>query len=122
MSFQYETKRTRRRPKWVSFESNYAGYDLASTMSAACDEVRLIEVKASKQPLEAASFFVSENEWAVAASHPENYHFHLWILGEKPILADIPSQEVAPHIPQNRDSGLWKSVEIPFSIFFNRSQ
>ena len=120
LSLQYETKRTGRRPKWISFESNYAGYDLASTMSAECDEVRLIEVKTSKQPLESASFFVSENEWSVAASHLESYHFHLWLLGDRPILVDIPSREIAPHIPQNRDAGLWKSVEIPFSIFFKR--
>ena len=89
-------------------------------MSAECDEVRLIEVNASKQPLESASFFVSENEWSVAASHLESYHFHLWLLGDRPILVDIPSREIAPHIPQNRDAGLWKSVEIPFSIFFKR--
>ncbi len=120
LSIQFETRRTGRKPKWVSFESNYAGYDLSSTVSAECQDVRLVEVKSSGRPVEAATFFVSENEWRVAASCRGDYHFHLWLLGEKPILADVPSQSIAPHIPQNHSAGLWKTVEIPFSAFFDK--
>lgn len=120
LSIQFETKRTGRKPKWVSFESNYAGYDLSSTVSAECQDVRLVEVKSSNRSVDAATFFVSENEWKVAASCCGDYHFHLWLLGERPILVDVPSQAIAPHIPQNHLAGLWKTVEIPFSVFFDK--
>ncbi len=118
LSIQHETARTGRKPKWVSFESNFAGYDLSSFASSQSDKIRLIEVKSSEKPSELATFFVSANEWDVASRHLDSYHFHLWLLSESPILADVPSKEIIQHIPQNQNYGKWQSVEIPFSLFF----
>lgn len=116
-SLAFEEHRTGLRPKWVSFESNFAGYDILSVAGPDNPHPRPIEVKASRQSLEDATFFVSENEWNTALCHPDSYRFHLWMLGETPQLADVPASDVAPHIPANRQSGAWKSVEIPFRTF-----
>lgn len=119
LSIQYETTRTGRKPKWVSFESSFAGYDLLSTASSKSDEIRLIEVKSSEKPVDSATFFLSANEWNIASKRFDSYHFHLWSLSKSPILADVSAKEVAKHIPQNQNSGTWESVEIPFSVFFD---
>lgn len=117
-SIHYERERTGRKPKWISFESNYAGYDLLSVVSATDFGPRPIEVKSSTRPRAEASFYVTENEWDVARFQMETYHFHLWSLGGKvPELADIPASAILPHIPQNCEAGHWKTVEIPFRVF-----
>lgn len=116
-SMAFEQQRTGLRPKWVSFESNFAGYDILSVAGPDNLHPRPIEVKASRQPLADATFFVSENEWNTALCHLDSYRFHLWLLGETPRLADVPASIVAPYIPTNRQSGAWKSVEIPFRTF-----
>lgn len=116
-SLCYERLRTGCEPRWVSFESNFGGYDILSIDSAERTTPRRIEVKASLSPVSEASFFVSENEWNVAMSNMENYRFHLWSMNPVVLLADVPSTEVKPHIPKNNSAGCWKSVEIPFSTF-----
>lgn len=116
-SLCYERLRTCREPKWVSFESNFAGYDILSVDSAEQGTPRRIEVKSSLSPVSGASFFVTENEWNVATFDLANYRFHLWSISTVVLFADIPAIEVEPHIPKNNSSGCWKSVEIPFSAF-----
>ena len=117
-SIRFEEMRTGRKPKWISFESNYAGYDLLSVASATDLAPRPIEVKSSTRPFEEASFFITENEWEVARYQLETYHFHLWSLAKtSPELAVIPASAVLPHIPHNCEAGHWKTVEIPFRVF-----
>ena len=122
LSIQYETARTGRKPQWVSFESNFAGYDLISVVSSGCDKQRLIEVKASTKPVESATFFVSANEWGVALTRLDSYYFHLWLLSNSPMLTIVSAKAIMPHIPQNRSLGIWQSVEIPFSVFFDNDK
>ena len=116
-SLCYERLRTGREPKWISFESNFAGYDILSVDSAEQGTPRRIEVKASFSSVSDASFLVTENEWNVAILNLDNYRFHLWSITRVVLLADIPAREVEPHIPKNNSLGCWKKAEIPFSAF-----
>ena len=117
LSLQYERSRTGQIPRWISFESNYAGYDILSVNSATDHTLRPIEVKSSSRPMEFATFFVSDNEWNAARTQLAHYRFHLWSFSRGFRLADISAQLVAPHIPDNRQEGIWRSVEIPFLAF-----
>ncbi len=120
LSLNYERVRTGIEPKWVSFESNFAGYDILSVDSSEERIPRRIEVKTSLLAVPNASFFVSENEWNTAMLNLDNYRFHLWSVPQAISLADISAREVEPHIPNNNSSGCWKSAEIPFSVFATR--
>ncbi len=114
MSIDYERDRTQKEPKWQGFESNFSGYDVLSVVDLKNTNTLNIEVKTSNSIWEVASFYISKNEWAVAKSSP-NYLFHLWALIPKNTLYIISVDVIEEHIPINKGSGTWESVEIPFS-------
>ena len=113
----YETSRTHRKPRWISFESNFAGYDILSVESVSDSRPRLIEVKSSCRGMREATFFISNNEWDVAQSQLDRYRFHLWLFSNKIYLADLPAREIYSHIPKNSAAGQWRNVEIPYEAF-----
>ena len=119
-SIKYERKRTNSEPKWMSVDSNLAGYDIKSRLSKDDPDILLIEVKASTFALSEASFHVTSHEWSVALTS-KAYVFHLWcMVGGKRFLAIITPDEVRPYIPTNNLSGEWESTKIPFLGFENK--
>ena len=65
-TIKYEQERTNSEPKWMSVESNLAGYDVRSKISSDDPSALLIEVKTSTSSLEQAYFHVTSHEWKVA--------------------------------------------------------
>ena len=117
LSLRYERNRTGMEPKWIAFETSFAGYDILSVSSSTDSNPRPIEVKSSSRSMEEATFFFSDNEWNAAQRQLDRYHIHLWSFTSGFQLADISARLLAPHIPNNQKNGVWKSVEIPFSAF-----
>ncbi len=116
-TIQYERDRTSFEPKWMSVDSNLAGYDIQSKVSSDDQSALLIEVKTSTSSLEQAYFHVTSHEWAVAQASSA-YVFHLWCLsGKKRLLAIISPEDIFSYIPTNNLSGEWESAKIPFSSF-----
>lgn len=66
-------------PKWIAIESSSDGYDVLSRMSASDNRRMTIEVKASEQDTEFASFHLTRNEWETAIGSVA-HRFHLWAL------------------------------------------
>lgn len=119
-TIQYERTRTNSEPKWMSIESNLAGYDIKSMLSADDHSVLLIEVKTSTSSLDQAYFHVTSHEWGVAQTSSA-YVFHLWCLSEnEKLLAIIPPDDIYPYIPTNNLNGEWESTKIPFLCFESR--
>jgi hypothetical protein len=116
LTVDYETKRTKRRPRWIALDSNADGYDILSIVSANEEEFLSIEVKTTTAGLR-AGFHVSRNEWE-RASLSRNHAFYLWDIGRKLTrLAIVEPEKLEPHIAANRGDGEWESVEIPFESF-----
>lgn len=116
-TIKYERARTNSEPKWMSIDSNLAGYDVKSKLSADDHRALLIEVKTSTCSLDQAYFYVTSHEWSVAQTSPA-YVFHLWCLsGNKKLLAVISPDDIYPYIPTNNLAGKWESAEIPFICF-----
>ena len=49
LTMQYELERTNCSPRWISIESNYAGFDILSRNDARSTDKRLIEVKSTER-------------------------------------------------------------------------
>ena len=120
-SLAFEDARTGVRPHWKALYSNNAGYDILSRISSTDVGPLCVEVKATKQRLEEARFFITVNEWHTATSST-NYVFHLWALEiwDKPRIVSI--QEMEAHIPNNAGRGEWQLIVIPFAVFEAGSQ
>jgi uncharacterized protein DUF3883 len=114
-SIRYEERRTGKRPRWIAFESNYAGYDLLSIVSAVQRDELRIEVKASTLPLDVACIELSSNEWRTAKSEG-NHIFHVWLLRDGRLMTLSPA-EIGAHVPQDQGEGTWTVVRIPFASF-----
>lgn len=113
----FEIERVGRKPKWKSIDSDMLGYDIISIVSNDDNDPLLIEVKTSTDDLEHAYFHVSSNEWRVA-THAAKYAFYLWNLHNgKKNLAIVNLNEISQHVPENKESGEWESVKIPFEVF-----
>lgn len=116
-TIEYEKERTGANPKWMSIDSNLAGYDIISKISFDNNEKLLIEVKCSTLPISSAFFHVSSNEWDVAINS-KAYLFYLWCLDNgKKMLAKLTPDEVKLNIPINNLEGKWESTKIPFSFY-----
>ena len=116
-TLEYEQIRTNAIPKWISIDSNLAGYDVLSKASAEDNSTLLIEVKSSSEDIDYACFYLSRNEWNVASTS-SNYLFYLWhITPYKKLLAVLSPQLIEGYIPVDRLSGEWESVSIPFRDF-----
>jgi hypothetical protein len=118
LSIAYERNRTKHEPIWQGFETNLAGYDLLSIVDISDLAPLRIEVKASDSRPEVATFYISKNEWNVAALS-ENYLVHLWSLRPKPRLIIVTPMQLQNHIPVDQGSGNWEKVSVPFSVFIN---
>ena len=114
---QYEKNRTGVSPKWISIESNLVGYDIQSQIDKNDAAPLLIEVKASKNVLHDACFYITSHEWHVACTS-KSYIIHLWLLssvGNQ--LAILTPDEVRSYIPTNNLEGQWEDAKIPYSCF-----
>ena len=116
LTIAYEEQRTGMKPRWISIDSNLAGYDIISRISDTEDAPLLIEVKSTEQSINYASFFISNNEWNTAVSSA-NYRFYLWLTDTQKKLAIISPQMIERYIPVNSDVGEWTSTKIPFNVF-----
>lgn len=116
LSIEFERLRTGAVPKWMSIESNLVGYDVLSIESSKSSAPLLIEVKASSQSFEYASFVISRHEWEVAESSI-SFLFHLWLLGSSPVLGVVEIDALRNHIPNDSGEGEWTFVRIPMAVF-----
>ncbi len=115
----HEKSRTGRDPNWLSRETNFAGYDVLSSVDASDTTPLRIEVKGTVRRLRDATFIVTRGEWTKAARDMKPYVFHLWLMNATPPrLAVVPPSAVGPHIPNDRGKGKWDRASIPFSSFF----
>ena len=121
LSIAYEEHRTGMKPRWISIDSNLAGYDIISQISDTEDSPLLIEVKSSEQSINNACFYISSNEWNTAVSSA-NYRFYLWLINTQKKLAIISPQMIEKYIPVNSDVGEWISAKIPFNVFESEFQ
>ncbi len=121
-SLKYEKERTKSEPMWISIDTNMAGYDIKSQTDSTCHTPLLIEVKASKENINHADFYLSSHEWLVAKTST-NYIFHLWsVYDERKMLAIVTPSELESFIPTNNLTGEWESVKIPFRSFADNFQ
>lgn len=100
-------------PEYKGLDDNFAGYDVLSYDAGATGPVnRMIEVKSTiASPLR---FIVTRNEWDQAEKIGSAYIFHVWDMAKTPpVLYERTSAQIAPHIPQDNESGKWKTAEIP---------
>lgn len=121
LTIRFEKERTKADPVWESVNSNFAGYDILSQVSDSDTHQVLIEVKASTQNINDASFYISHNEWGFASAgyNQKRYYFYLWCLCKAPELAIVSYAEMMKHIPQDNGLGEWSDVNVPFSAFKN---
>lgn len=117
LTIQYEFKRVGVSPKWVSIESNYAGYDVLSKESNDSADRRLIEVKATHKNIRDAVLYISCNEWETAVAASSRYFFYIWLCGEVNKLAIVSTEEMHSHIAVNQGAGRWLSISVPYSEF-----
>ena len=117
LTLQFEHERTKIKPKWQAFETNFAGYDVLSVQKHDDPRRLKIEVKASTRRFKEALINITEHEWNTAQTAPDDYFFYVWILNgtdtdTQHSLFIIPTSEIATHIPSNQGSGLWKQAAI----------
>lgn len=117
MTLQYERIRTGAEPKWIALESSSDGYDVLSRVSISDTRRMTIEVKASEQGSDFASFHLTRNEWETALASMA-HRFHLWSLtAPLPQLTVVTVAQMKAHVPDDAGAGLWEMVKIPFSAF-----
>jgi hypothetical protein len=117
LSIDYENKRVGKPPKWQAIESNSDGYDIISSVSDTDDCRLTIEVKASVQSVEAATFHITRNEWEYA-KNAGKHKFHIWSkVNTRPLFASLSISDLESHIPINKGQGSWELVEIAYIAF-----
>ncbi len=116
LSIKRERDRVGIEPEWVSFESNLAGYDLLSILSAEDHTPLSVEVKATTRNIDYGYFYLTRNEWKVAQLS-QHYAFHLWSLGTVTHFAELSVDDVIPHIPIQQGGGIWETVKIAMKAY-----
>lgn len=116
LSLMYERSRTGKDPLWQAIETNVAGYDVLSVVTAGFPERLKIEVKGSRMGRKQASFFVTRNEWRTAMKS-KAYEFHLWLVHDVPSLFVVSAKELESHVPEDRRSGRWETSQFFFKDF-----
>lgn len=97
-------------PHWSGFEDCTLGYDVRSfTLDGETVRPKFIEVKSSASS--ALRFFLSRNEWEVAARHTHDYCVHVWE-EETERLIELDYSTLAAHIPIDRGQGTWMTVQV----------
>jgi hypothetical protein len=117
LTFEQEAKRTKRCPDWKARDTTFAGYDILSVVDEKDHSSLPIEVKGTVQSPREAFFFVSRHEWDTAETSA-NYCFYLWTIRDKAEFRVVPSSEMQKHIAQDRGSGMWDQVKIPYKPFW----
>lgn len=120
LTFEFEARRTGRRPVWTAVDNNADGYDILSVVDRGDLRKLSIEVKTSSLGV-AGSMHITRNEWDRAAD-VDNHLFHLWAIkdGDGTRLALVPTGLMALHVPSDVGSGKWESIEVPFHAFLDR--
>ncbi|MBT2289062.1 DUF3883 domain-containing protein [Paenibacillus albidus] len=113
LTIEYETQRIAQlnaKPKWVSVENNFAGYDVMSFDSSPSGlKQKMIEVKACKsRPI---SFYLTRNEWNSATNFGDNYYFHIWYIPQHKLI-ELSVPQVEENVPLNRGLGKWQTILI----------
>jgi len=116
LTLQFERHRTRQEPVWQAVETNVSGFDVLSVVEAGSTTKLKIEVKGSRLPRKQAPFFLTRNEWETAINSHE-FHFHLWLVHEIPVLFVVPARLLVPHVPQDGASGRWETAQFFFEEF-----
>lgn len=120
LTLEYEAKRIadlNMKPKWISIENNFAGYDVISFESNSLGlKHKFIEVKAcSSRPI---SFYLTQNEWNSALNFGDNYYFHIWYIPKRKLI-ELKASQVQENIPLNRGLGEWQNAFINIDSFFS---
>lgn len=105
------------KPKWVSVENNFAGYDVLSFNSSPSGlKQKLIEVKACKsRPI---CFYLTKNEWDSAINFGDNYYFHIWYIPKRKLI-ELKVPQLEGNIPLNRGTGEWQTILINVDSYFS---
>ena len=99
-----------REPRWMAIENNAAGFDILSFDKGPVEPIsRLIEVKSSTH--NPPRIILTRNEWEAATRFGESYIFHIWTLPVQALIERSVAQMIE-HIPLDRGSGEWGTVEI----------
>ena len=120
LTIEYEFRRTGVTPKWISVETNFAGYDILSVDDSKGRCPRRIEVKTSERSIETAGLTISRNEWDTASCSRDGYWFYLWCLHQDVRVAIVSVREMERHVATNNGEGHWMSIKVPFAAFSSR--
>jgi len=119
LTMLFESKRVGSEPRWISRETDAAGFDILSKLDNLNQENLAIEVKASECTFEDARAHITRNEWNVALN-TRNYLFHFWVLSsKKPKLFVTSPTMMKTHAPKDFGKGLWESFRVNFSDVFS---
>ena len=119
LTMLYESKRVGSEPRWISRETDAAGFDILSKLDNLNQENLAIEVKASEQTFEDARAHITRNEWNVALN-TRNYIFHFWSLSSRnPKLFITSPTIIKTHAPKDYGRGEWESFRVNFSDIFS---
>jgi hypothetical protein len=116
LTLEFERQRTRQEPVWQAVETNVSGFDVLSIVEAGSTTKLKIEVKGSRLPRKQAPFYLTRNEWDTAINSHE-FHFHLWLVHDIPVLFVVPAKLLEPHVPQDGASGRWETAQLFFKEF-----
>jgi hypothetical protein len=117
LSYVREYSRTGVEPSWIALEHADAGYDLVSRASTEDSSPLLVEVKATTQSWNNASFFMSRHEWDILSAHGSAV-LHLWGIKDVPAKhAAVSIPELEDHVPLDSGSGQWRKFSCPFRNF-----
>jgi hypothetical protein len=119
LTFEYEWKRTGRKPIWQAVESNLAGFDILSSIDSSTSTKLQIEVKATTSEIRYAKIHITRNEWETA-QNSLNYLFHIWHLSSDNQLFVLSVSDIQMHIPTDNLAGEWEIVEIPCRSLINK--
>ena len=114
LTMLYEHKRTGIEPRWVSRETDTAGFDILSMISDTNDNRLAIEVKASERKLEDACAHITRNEWNISQKS-KDYLFYFWLLSKSPRLFSISPVVLKEHVPENQGKGAWESFVVSYN-------
>ncbi len=117
LSINFEKKRTGEEPLYIALDTSSPGYDILSVVSSNDMSRLCIEVKSSEQNINQANFHLTRNEYE-QAKLIENYQIHLWLLNNnehRHLILEFGVVE--KHCPEDKKSGKWESVKIPFGSF-----
>lgn len=116
LTLRFERERTGTDPVWQAIETSVSGFDVLSVVEPGSGKKLKIEVKGSSQRRSEASFFLTRNEWNTAVNSHE-FHFHLWLVHDVPVLFVVPAKELAEHVPTDGSTGRWENAQLFYKDF-----